>query len=207
MLALLIPGVGMGGGTATVLVEVQDVTGETQAAGTATLEGDGFVVAVETAYSPTIAEGLIISQDPVGGSFAASGATVTITVSLGPEPIPDEPIGGHFIPQKDYRPELDEKRLRDERELRELIERAAGLIAEVEESEPEPEIAAQVAEVKGQLETLAEVAFAPEPPTVQELSAAQERVDRAIAKAVDDLIVQVADVLTDLINEIAEDSD
>lgn len=99
------------------------------------------------------------------------------------------------------------KRSKVKRELRELIERAAGLIANVEESEPEPELAAQVAEVKGQLETLAEVAFAPEPPTVQELAAAQERVDRAIAKAADDLIVQVADVLTDLINEIAEDSD
>src|SRR5690606_386147 len=146
-------------------------------------------------------------QDAVGGSFAASGATVTVTVSHGPEPVSEEASGGHFSPQKDYRPELDEKRVRDERELRERIEGAAGSNAAGGESEPEPELAAQVADVKGQLQTLAEVAFAPEQPTTRELAAAQERVDRAIEKAADDLIVQVADVLTDLINEIAEDSD
>ncbi len=66
-------------------VIVPDVVGETQAAGTATLEGDGFVVAVETAYSSTVAVGLIISQSPTGGSEVASGSTVTITVSLGPQ--------------------------------------------------------------------------------------------------------------------------
>jgi hypothetical protein len=89
MLALLIPGVGMGGGTAPV--EVPDVVGETEAAGTATLEGEGFVVSVSTAYSSSVAAGLIISQDPEGGEFAASGSTVAIVVSLGPQ---DQPSGG-----------------------------------------------------------------------------------------------------------------
>lgn len=64
-------------------VTVPDVVGETQAAGTATLEGDGFVVAVETAYSSSVPAGTIISQVPAGGSLAAEGSTVTITVSLG----------------------------------------------------------------------------------------------------------------------------
>src|SRR5688572_26932117 len=85
MLALLIPGVGMGGGQAAELVEVPDVVGETQAAGTTTLEGVGFVVSVSTAYSAGVAVGLIISQSPEGGEFAASGSTVAIVVSLGPQ--------------------------------------------------------------------------------------------------------------------------
>lgn len=186
-------------------VEVPDVVGETQASATSTLEGDGFVVAVETAFSSSVAEGLVISQSPTGGSFAQSGSTVTITVSLGPEPVPEAPAGGHFIPQKDYRPELDAKRLEERAELRRLIERAAGLIAEAEDAEPEPALVEQVAEVKAHLETLSDFAWAPEPPTAIDLAAVQAKIDRAIAKALDDMIVQVADVLTDLIQEIAED--
>jgi beta-lactam-binding protein with PASTA domain len=72
-------------------VAVPDVVGETQAAGTSTLEGGGFVVAVETAYSSLVPAGSIISQVPAGGVDAAPGSTVTITVSLG------EGAGGFFI--------------------------------------------------------------------------------------------------------------
>lgn len=68
-------------------VEVPDVVGETQANGTTTLEGEGFVVAVATAYSNVVPAGTIISQDPAGGEFAAVGSTVTITVSLGEQPV------------------------------------------------------------------------------------------------------------------------
>ena len=93
-------------------VEVPDVVGETEAAGTTTLEGDGFVVAVETAHSPTVSEGLIISQDPVGGSFAASGSTVTITVSLGPEPVSDEQPSGGWKFLSSYESELQRRRTR-----------------------------------------------------------------------------------------------
>lgn len=186
-------------------VEVPDVVGETQAAGTTTLETALFVVAVETAYSDSVAEGLIISQSPTAGSFANSGSTVTITVSLGPEPVAEEPIGGHFIPQKDYRPELDARRIREREELRELIARAAGLIEDVEEAEPEPAIVAQVAEVKDYLETLSGYADAIERPEPINLEALQARVDQTIAQAVDAVIVHLADVLTDLIQEITED--
>jgi hypothetical protein len=83
MLTLLVHGVGMGAGQAAVLVEVPDVVGETQAAGTTTLETALFVVSVTTDYSSSVAAGLIISQSPVGGSFAAQGSTVGIVVSLG----------------------------------------------------------------------------------------------------------------------------
>ncbi len=62
---------------------VPDVVGQTQADGTTALETDGFVVAVVTAASSTVAAGLIISQDPVAGASAPAGSTVTITVSTG----------------------------------------------------------------------------------------------------------------------------
>lgn len=68
------------------LITVPDVVGDDQATGTATLEGDGFVVAVVLAFSSIVAAGDIISQDPAAGSDEPLGSTVTITVSLGDAP-------------------------------------------------------------------------------------------------------------------------
>lgn len=70
-------------------VEVPDVVGQSQASGTAELETALFVVAVATDYSSTVPVGDIISQSPTAGSFAIEGSTVTITVSLGPQPVSD----------------------------------------------------------------------------------------------------------------------
>lgn len=67
-------------------VTVPDVVGNDQATATSTLEGDGFVVAVQNAYSGSVLAGNVISQDPVGGSSAPSGSTVTIVVSIGAAP-------------------------------------------------------------------------------------------------------------------------
>jgi beta-lactam-binding protein with PASTA domain len=65
-------------------VEVPDVVGDSQATGTSTLEGDGFVVSVATAHSSTVPVGDIISQSPIGGVETDEGSTVTIWVSVGP---------------------------------------------------------------------------------------------------------------------------
>ncbi len=62
---------------------VPDVSGLSQAAAVAALEAAGFVVAVETATSTTVAAGDVISQAPAGGAEATEGSTVTITVSSG----------------------------------------------------------------------------------------------------------------------------
>jgi len=199
-------GHGYSGISVAAPVEVPDVVGETEAAGTIELETALFVVSVATAYSPSIAAGLIISQSPTGGSFAAEGSTVTITVSLGPEPVSAEPVGGHYWPtkprkSKDYRSELDEKRLKERQELRELIERAAGLIEEAEEVAP----AAQVVELKQELRTLAAQVDAPSEEPAFDPVAMQARVDELIAKSVDDIVDRIADLLTELIQEIAED--
>jgi hypothetical protein len=90
-------------------VEVPDVVGELEADGTTTLETALFVVSVSTEYSASVAAGLIISQDPVGGSFAASGSTVAIVVSLGPEPVAEQSQGGSAKrkPKKRFLYEID----------------------------------------------------------------------------------------------------
>ncbi len=121
-----------------------------------------------------------------------------------------EPVGGHYWPTKrgsrNYREELDERSRREREELRELIERAAGLIADAEEIAPaeSPAFTRQVSVLKEQLDGLQAQVTRPDP---EPLFAVQQRVDRLLALAVDALIVQIADVLTDVIQEIAEDDD
>jgi hypothetical protein len=68
-------------------VEVPDVVGQSQASATAEIEGAGFVAAVVLAYSDSVPVGAVISQLPLAGALASAGATVTITVSLGAEPV------------------------------------------------------------------------------------------------------------------------
>jgi hypothetical protein len=127
------------------LVEVPDVVGETQAAGTLELETALFDVAVTTAYSPTVAIGLIISQSPAGGEDAPEGATVTITVSLGPEPVRATPEGGSARRQhrKRYYVEIDgqyfEVNSQAEAE-QQILERALSLATEVAEEASERSI-------------------------------------------------------------------
>jgi hypothetical protein len=48
--------------------------------------GADLVVTDEYAYSETVEEGHVISQDPPGGTLVAPGSTVVLTVSLGPRP-------------------------------------------------------------------------------------------------------------------------
>ena len=65
---------------------VPDVTNQDQDSATSTLEGAGFKVTVnrQDVNDPGL-DGIVLSQDPTGGTKADQGSTVTITV-------------GHFIP-------------------------------------------------------------------------------------------------------------
>lgn len=128
------------------LVEVPDVVGETQAAGTATLEGAGFTVAVATAYSSTVPAGTIISQDPAGGVDYPEGGTVTITVSLGeaPVPAPQDQGSGGWWPWWDFEAERRRKarKRREEREaeleeIREQTDREIASLLRKQEAEDE----------------------------------------------------------------------
>lgn len=66
-------------------VAVPNVIGQEEAAAKSTLEAAGFKVTVTQASSDSVQEGLVISQDPTADSKAESGATITLTVSTGPE--------------------------------------------------------------------------------------------------------------------------
>jgi hypothetical protein len=92
---------------------VPAVDGDAQADGTLELEGAGFVVAVATEYSSTVPAGIIISQSPVGGSFAVPGSTVTITVSLGEAPVTEQPSSGGWWPDYEHARRQREKRRRE----------------------------------------------------------------------------------------------
>lgn len=64
-------------------IEVPDVVGMTEAEGTVELGKKDFVVNKTEGYDEYIAAGNIISQSPKAGEKAPSGASVTITISLG----------------------------------------------------------------------------------------------------------------------------
>lgn len=64
-------------------IEVPDVVGMTEAEGTVELGKKDFVVNKTEDYDEYIAAGNIISQSPKAGEKAPSGASVTITISLG----------------------------------------------------------------------------------------------------------------------------
>ncbi len=108
--------------TPASLVPVPDVVGETQAAGTAILEGDLFAVTVVTVFDDTTA-GIIIAQSPAAGVDAAEGSTVTITVSAGPRPdTSSEGSGGIWYEMEALRERARRRQKRKEDEDRETQE-------------------------------------------------------------------------------------
>ncbi len=76
----------------TKQVEVPNVVGMTEADARATLEQAGFEVSSTNAPSDTTPQGNVSDQSPDGGTQAAKGSTVSITVSSGPSTttVPDE---------------------------------------------------------------------------------------------------------------------
>jgi serine/threonine-protein kinase len=68
---------------------VPSVVGKTEDDAVDALRNDDgqFKVTTLRAFSDTVAEGKVISQDPIGGTETAKGATVTITVSKGIEEV------------------------------------------------------------------------------------------------------------------------
>ncbi|MCZ7627593.1 MAG: PASTA domain-containing protein [Microthrixaceae bacterium] len=70
---------------------VPDVVTRTEAEARFILSNDGFEVRVENVEDAEAESGIVVSQDPVGGTKVAEGSPVTIRVSLGPgeEVVPD----------------------------------------------------------------------------------------------------------------------
>jgi eukaryotic-like serine/threonine-protein kinase len=66
-------------------VQIPGVEGQREAAATIRIQNAGFEVQVERVPHAQ-PEGIVIEQDPRGGTDADEGSTVTLTVSLGPSP-------------------------------------------------------------------------------------------------------------------------
>jgi serine/threonine-protein kinase len=70
-----------GGSSGSPKAVVPDVTGEDEATATADLQNAGFRVdSVDSATSDPSEDGVVLDESPSGGSRAADGSTVTITV-------------------------------------------------------------------------------------------------------------------------------
>jgi beta-lactam-binding protein with PASTA domain/predicted Ser/Thr protein kinase len=67
-------------------VKVPGVTGEDEVTATLALQRAGFDADVDRIVKEQ-PEGTVIEQDPAGGELADEGSTVTLVVSLGPEPV------------------------------------------------------------------------------------------------------------------------
>ena len=65
--------------------DVPNVVGQSRNSATMTLNNAGFYVTVDTQYSNTVAEGLVISQSPTAGSKLKAEGTVNLVVSKGSE--------------------------------------------------------------------------------------------------------------------------
>ncbi|MCU1362590.1 MAG: hypothetical protein JWM55_418 [Acidimicrobiaceae bacterium] len=64
---------------------VPNLTGLTLKQATAAVKSDGFILNVADVESNTVAQGDIVRQSPAAGASAASGASLTVDVSLGPK--------------------------------------------------------------------------------------------------------------------------
>jgi beta-lactam-binding protein with PASTA domain len=73
-------------------VRVPDVDGWSITRAEAVLGQDGFKATQSSAQSATVAEGDVISTNPVGGTEAPRGSPVTVVVSTGLPPPPDVPV-------------------------------------------------------------------------------------------------------------------
>ena len=90
LIALLVV---VGGGAAFFLLRtpthtLADYASMSAPVARAELESKGFNVVDDGVYSETIDIDTVISQDPVAGTSLAEGKTITLTVSLGPPPVP-----------------------------------------------------------------------------------------------------------------------
>lgn len=66
---------------------VPNVVGQAQATAQANIAAASFTVGVMTdQYSPTVPAGSVMSQNPVGGTLAVPGSSVSLVVSIGPAP-------------------------------------------------------------------------------------------------------------------------
>lgn len=80
------------------LVVVPDVVGVPEADARSELRDDGLTVGSVTRSESEIAEGLVISSEPVAGQQASPGSSIALVVSSGPAPIEVPDLAGQDLP-------------------------------------------------------------------------------------------------------------
>jgi len=76
------------------IIELPDVTGESERDATAELNDLGLRVSVNEEFSDNVAEGDVIRTDPEAGVEVRSGDVILLVVSLGPEPVTVPDLSG-----------------------------------------------------------------------------------------------------------------
>lgn len=128
---------------AAPLTTVPDVVGETQAQATTDITAVGLTVSVSTAYSSTVAAGLVISQSPTAGSQVSPGSNVEIIVSLGDRPVESGGGGGFFFAYEQERARRRRKQREEEerdeaaRELQDKVDREIAELLRIQEAKDE----------------------------------------------------------------------
>ncbi|SDJ14063.1 serine/threonine protein kinase [Frankineae bacterium MT45] len=79
------------------VVTIPNVAGKSQSDATNALKAAGFKVTTASAYSDTVASGLVISQSPAANQQAVKFSTVTLTVSQGPQYVDIPSVGGQRV--------------------------------------------------------------------------------------------------------------
>ncbi len=67
-------------------VSLPNVVGQSRNSARNTLNQEGLKVSIKEAYSSSVKEGNVISMSPRSGTRVVEGSTVTLTISLGPDP-------------------------------------------------------------------------------------------------------------------------
>ena len=76
---------------------IPKLTGVPEAEAVAELESAGLAVAVNRGYSDLLSEGKVVNSTPGPGGQVPKGGTVTLLVSLGPEPVPVPNVTGMSV--------------------------------------------------------------------------------------------------------------
>ncbi|MBO5461293.1 MAG: Stk1 family PASTA domain-containing Ser/Thr kinase [Ruminococcus sp.] len=87
-------------GPKTVMADVPHVVGDNKSQAEQEIRSAGLEVNVVEEYNSNVTAGYVISQSAAGGSQVEAGTTITIYVSLGPEPVtptPESPESGETV--------------------------------------------------------------------------------------------------------------
>ncbi|MGW4241272.1 Stk1 family PASTA domain-containing Ser/Thr kinase [Nocardia sp. NPDC004722] len=84
----------IGPGSRPDQVAVPDVANQTYQVAQQNLQKAGFNVSIQQKNDPKVAQGNVISTQPLGGSRVDKGSTVTVQVSTGPQQVPVPKLAG-----------------------------------------------------------------------------------------------------------------